>query len=320
MAALPSLRQLRYLLALDEHRNFTRAAQACFVGQSTLSAGLQELESTLGVQLVERDRQSVAMTAIGEQIVVRSRRLLSEAEDLVACAADAARPMSATLRLGVIPTIAPFVLPGAMPVLRQKYPELRLALREDLSAALMARLARRELDFALIALPYDTGDCRVLPLYHDEFWLVAREHDPALKGRSIALSRDWSDRLLLLEEGHCLRDHALQACGRAEVASAEGLEATSLLTLLQMVESGLGLALIPEMAVKSGLLNSTKLVARPLASPAPRRGIALVARRSSVHLAEFEALAALLRDARPGGQATRPGVSRQNARTRTPST
>jgi LysR family hydrogen peroxide-inducible transcriptional activator len=228
--------------------------------------------------------------------------------------------MSASLRLGVIPTIAPFVLPLAMPLVRKKFPDLRLALREDLSAALMTRLARRELDFALIALPYDTGDCRVLPLYHDEFWLVAREHDPALKGRSIAISRESSERLLLLEEGHCLRDHALRACGRTEIAGAEGLEATSLLTLLQMVESGLGLALVPEMAVKRGLLNNTKLVARPLAAPAPRRTIALVARRSSAHLAEFEALAALLRDGQPGAQATRPGVSRQNARTRTPST
>jgi DNA-binding transcriptional LysR family regulator len=172
MAALPSLRQLRYLLALAEHLNFTRAAEASFVSQSTLSTGLKELESILGVQLVERDKQTVALTAVGKEVVARARQVLAAAEDLSDFASDASRPMQGQLRLGVIPTIAPFVLPTVMPALREKFPQLQLALREDLTAHLLERLRDRQLDFALIALPYDTDDLRVQSLYKDKFWLV----------------------------------------------------------------------------------------------------------------------------------------------------
>ena len=294
MAALPSLRQLRYLLALAEHLNFTRAAEASFVSQSTLSTGLKELETTLGVQLVERDKQTVALTVVGEAVVARARQVLAAAEDLSDFASDAARPMQGQLRLGVIPTIAPFVLPTVMPSLREKFPQLKLALREDLTAHLLDRLRNRQLDFALIALPYDTDDLRVLPLYKDRFWLVGREGDPAVTGKAIRLSGEWTERLLLLEEGHCLRDHALQACSATEVASVDGIEATSLLTLVQMVASGMGVALLPEMAVQSGLLNNLALKSRPLAAPAPERVIALVTRSTSAHMAEFEAIAKVM--------------------------
>ena len=294
MAALPSLRQLRYLLALAEHLNFTRAAEASFVSQSTLSTGLKELETTLGVQLVERDKQTVALTVVGEAVVARARQVLAAAEDLSDFASDAARPMQGQLRLGVIPTIAPFVLPTVMPALREKFPQLQLALREDLTAHLLDRLRNRQLDFALIALPYDTDDLRVLPLYKDRFWLVGREGDPAVTGKAIRLSGEWTERLLLLEEGHCLRDHALQACSATEVASVDGIEATSLLTLVQMVASGMGVALLPEMAVQSGLLNNLALKSRPLAAPAPERVIALVTRSTSAHMAEFEAIAKVM--------------------------
>lgn len=294
MAALPSLRQLRYLLALAEHLNFTRAAEATFVSQSTLSTGLKELESTLGVQLVERDKQTVALTAVGEEVLARARQVLAAAEDLSDFASDASRPMQGQLRLGVIPTIAPFVLPTVMPALREKFSQLQLALREDLTAHLLERLRNRQLDFALIALPYETDDLRVQPLYKDKFWLVGREKDPAITGKGIQLSSAWTERLLLLEEGHCLRDHALQACRTAEVASVDGMEATSLLTLVQMVASGMGVALLPEMAIQSGLLQNLSLKARPLAPPAPERVIALVTRATSAHMAEFEAIAKVM--------------------------
>ena len=290
MAALPSLRKLRYLIALAEHLNFTRAAQASFVSQSTLSTGLKELESTLGVQLVERDKQNVALTAVGEEVVARARQVLAAAEDLSDFASDASRPMQGQLRLGVIPTIAPFLLPSVMPALREKFPALQLALREDLTAHLLERLRNRQLDFALIALPYDTGELRVLPLFKDKFWLVGCEKDPAITGKAIQLSSNWTERLLLLEEGHCLRDHALQACSATEVANVDGMEATSLLTLVQMVASGMGVALLPEMAIHSGLLNNLALKSRPLAPPAPERVIALVTRSTSAHMAEFEAI------------------------------
>ena len=294
MAALPSLRQLRYLLALAEHLNFTRAAEASFVSQSTLSTGLKELESTLGVQLVERDKQTVALTAVGEEVLARARQVLAAAEDLSDFASDASRPMQGQLRLGVIPTIAPFVLPTVMPALREKFSQLQLALREDLTAHLLERLRNRQLDFALIALPYETDDLRVQPLYKDKFWLGGREKDPAIAGKGIQLSSAWTERLLLLEEGHCLRDHALQACRTAEVASVDGMEATSLLTLVQMVASGMGVALLPEMAIQSGLLQNLSLKARPLAPPAPERVIALVTRATSAHMAEFEAIAKVM--------------------------
>ncbi len=299
MAALPSLRQLGYLVALAQHLNFTRAAAARFVTQSTLSAGLKELEATLGASLVERDRQSVTMTPLGLEVVARARRLLAAAEDLAALAAASAEPMTGELRLGAIPTIAPFLLPRILPGLRAKYPKLKLLLREDVSASLLQRLASAQLDFALLALPYDTGEVLVRELFDDEFWLVGRGDDPALKSRRATVAAPAAEKLVLLEEGHCLRQHTLAACTRAESANPAGaVEATSLLTLVQMVESGIGLALLPELALNAGLLNGTKLVARPLTPPAPRRTIALLARRSSARQAEWAALGDFIAAAR----------------------
>lgn len=292
MRDLPSLRQLRYLVAVAEHRNFTRAAAACFATQSTLSAGLKELERTLGVRLVERDRHSVTMTAAGDETAQRARLLLAAAEDMAETAAGAAAPMSGLLRLGAIPTVAPFVLPTLLPALRKRFPALRLALREDMTAALLERLAGGGLDFALIALPYETEALLVRPLFEDELVLIAPSGDAALPARRLAVADTLAGRLLLLEDGHCLRDHTLRACGPARVAHEAGIEATSLLTLVHMVVSGLGLALVPEIAVGAGLLAGTGLTARPLAPPAPRRTIALVARRSTARRAEFDLLAA----------------------------
>jgi LysR family transcriptional regulator, hydrogen peroxide-inducible genes activator len=291
---LPSLRQLRYLIALAEHLNFTRAAQACFVGQSTLSAGLKELESTLGVQLIERDRQMVAVTPAGQQVITRALQLISEAEDMVEYTKGVSGQMQGVLKLGVIPTVAPFLLPRVLPSVRQAFPGLKIALREDLTANLLARVQGRQLDFAIIALPYETEGLIAQPLFGDEFWLVGLAGDPALKSKQVNLPTKVSDRLLLLEEGHCLREHALEACKRKEVASPDGIEATSLLTLVQMVEAGMGLALLPEMAIKSNILQNTHLISRPLESPAPKRTIALVARKTNPHVAEFKGLAQLI--------------------------
>ena len=298
MAALPSLRQLGYLIALAQHLNFTRAAASCFVTQSTLSAGLKELEATLGASLVERDRQSVLMTPLGLEVVERARQLLAAAEDLAALAAASAEPMSGTLRLGAIPTIAPFLLPRILPGLRTRYPKLKLLLREDVSANLLQRLADGQLDFALLALPYATGDMLVRQLFDDEFWLVGREDDPALKSKRATVTAPIAEKLVLLEEGHCLRQHTLAACTRADSTNPSGVEATSLLTLVQMVESGIGLALVPEIALNSGLLKGTRLVARPLTPPAPKRTIVLLARRSSARQTELAALGDFIEAAR----------------------
>lgn len=297
MSALPTLKQLQYLVALSAQLNFTRAAEACFVTQSTLSAGLKELEEILGAQLVERDRQSVLMTPIGLDIAARARNIVAATQDLVDRAAGVEEPMCGALRLGVIPTIAPFLLPATLRLVRERYPRLRLTLREDLTVHLIERLNAGQLDLALIALPFATDTLLVEPLFDDPLWLAGRIDDPLLQGESLDLTPPIVERLLLLEEGHCLRDHTLLACARRDQKSPAAVEATSLLTLLQMVESGLGLALIPEMAVNSRVADSPGLRARPLAAPGPLRTIALVARRSTSRIGELKALGAVLREA-----------------------
>ena len=294
MTVLTSLKQLHYLVAIAEQLNFTRAAESCFVTQSTLSAGLKELEDVLGTRLVERDRQTVLMTPIGIEVAKRARAILAATKDLVEIAAESRAAMTGLLRLGVIPTIAPFLLPPCMLLLRDLYPDLRLALREDLTANLLSRLEDGQLDLALIALPYETGNLMVEPLFDDNLWIVGRKKDPQVKARTVDITPSLTDRLLLLEEGHCLRDHALYACGASIVRSTEGVEATSLLTLVQMIESGLGIGLVPEIAVKSGLTESPTLVARPMSKPSPTRTIALVARRSTTRLADLKALSEVI--------------------------
>lgn len=295
MSALPSLKQLQYLVAISEQLNFTRAAESCFVTQSTLSAGLKELEEVLGTRLVERDRQSVLMTPLGLEVARRARQILASAQDLVGLSRQSSSPMSGQLRLGIIPTIAPFLLPPVLRCVRKQFPGLSLILREDLTASLLARLEDGQLDFVLMALPFATDTLLVEPLFEDRLWLVGLSSDPALQSRTASVSKETLARLLLLEEGHCLRDHTLFACGHTRPSASGGMEATSLLTLIQMVESGLGLALVPEMAVRCGLTESESLCARPLSQPGPSRIIALVARRSTTRLDEMGILAGLIR-------------------------
>ena len=290
MSALPSLRQLSYLVKLSEKLSFTQAAEASFVTQSTLSGGIPELERQLGVQLVERDRQHVRMTPVGDEIVERARGLLSMAADLVEHASRAAEPMTGLLRLGAIPTIAPFMLPALVRTARERYPRIRIALREDTTVRLLEQVRDGRLDFGLIALPWDTTGLKVRELFDDELWLIAAQGDPAAKPARPSVASLDPNRLLLLEEGHCLRSHTLQGCGLAEQANPSGIEASSVTTLVQMVEEGLGLALLPEMAVRAGLLVGTSVVARPIGAPAPRRGIALVARASTARVEAFDAL------------------------------
>ncbi len=294
MTTLPSLKQLQYLVALAKHLNFTRAAESCFVTQSTLSAGLRELEDLLGARLVERDRQSVLMTPLGEEITQRARLLLAEAQDIVSRAAESAAPMQGLVRLGIIPTIAPFILPDLLARLRIQHPSLQLALREDRTADLLQRLEDGQLDFALIALPYDTGRLRVEPLFDDPLWLVGKADDPTLRPERITPTTNLNKHLLLLEEGHCLRNHALLACDHNMPDTAGKIEATSLLTLVQMIESGLGVGLIPEMAIRSGLARSPSLASRPLAAGTSGRTIALVARQTTSRLVELTALSEIL--------------------------
>ena len=306
MPALPSLRQLSYLVELAERLNFRAAAEAQFVTQSTLSAGIKELESVLGVQLVERDKRNVRLTAVGEDVVARARDVLAAATDLAETARKAAAPLSGPLRLGTIPTIAPFLLPKVLPPLRRAHRELKLYLREDLTEHLLERLRAGSLDMALIALPYDTGDLYVHELFKDEFWFVAREDDSAVREKEIALRKLDTGEILLLEEGHCLRDHAITACGPRRGAWQAKVEATSLQTLIQMVDGGLGVTLLPGITLKAGILKGTGLVARPFAPPAPSRTLALTVRATSPRRQDVEVLAEFILDQQRAG--TRSGA------------
>ena len=300
---LPTLRQLAYLVELSEKLNFRVAAEAQFVTQSTLSAGIKELETQLGTQLVERDKRHVRLTGVGEEVVVRAKELLAAATDLAETARSATRPLSGPLRLGAIPTIAPYLLPAVLPALRRAHPELKLYLREDLTKRLLDRLRAGSLDVALIALPFETGDLYVRELFKDEFSFVAPGSDPGVKGKDVALRSIDTGNMLLLEEGHCLRDHAIAACGPRRGEWESRVEATSLTTLIQMVEGGLGVTLLPGITLDSGILKGTRLVARPFASSAPSRTLALASRRTSPRRRDADLLADFLieqhRDRRP---------------------
>lgn len=291
---LPSPRQLRYLVAVADHLSFTQAADACFVSQPSLSAGIKELETGLGVKLFERDRSRVLLTPIGEALVLRARRLLAETEDMVALATTAAKPMTGVLHLGAIPTIAPFVLPGLVAALRKSAPELRLMLREDTSARLADQLRDGALDFAVLALPFPLDDLHVEKLYDDPLVVVSAAGAP-LPRPPIAPEALDTGSLILLEEGHCLREHTLVACHAGQTATQKrGIEASSLITLVQMVAGGLGIALMPQMAIGSGLIESAGLAVRKL-KPPPVRGIALIARPTSTRSAEFAAIGKALK-------------------------
>jgi LysR family hydrogen peroxide-inducible transcriptional activator len=300
LSALPSLRQLRYLVVLSEKLSFRQAAESLFVTQSTLSAGIKELETTLEVQLFERDSRSVRLTPIGEEVTLRARELLARAQDLVELARRSTAPLSGPFTLGVIPTIAPFLLPVVLPALRKKYPDLQLYLREDQTERVVERLRAGGLDAALIALPWETGELTVRELFRDEFWLVAREDDPVTLENEVPVRGIDLGRLVLLEEGHCLRDHAIAVCGKRALGMHPAIEATSLHTLIQMVDGGVGIALLPEMTLKSGILRGTRLVARPFSTNVPSRTIALVTRPTSAREEDFELLARFIEDSMRG--------------------
>jgi LysR family transcriptional regulator, hydrogen peroxide-inducible genes activator len=298
---LPSLKQLRYLVALEEHRHFGRAAAACFVSQSTLSAGLKELETALDAELVERNNRTVVFTALGLEVAQRARRVLREAEELAELAARSKEPLSGRLRLGVIPTIAPYLLPKTLPYLRKTYPKLQLYLTEDQTARLLALLEDGTLDLVLMALPYHAAEVETLALFKDGFQLVTRKDDPLAQKKNVTTSDLKDANLLLLAEGHCLREHALAAC-RLPQADSGGFAGASLNTLVEMVAGGLGVTLLPDMAVPAHVPKSGELVARPLDRGGEGRQIGLAWRTTSSRGAEFREFgAALTRAARSAG-------------------
>lgn len=286
---LPTIKQLQYLIALHEHGHFGRAAEHCYVTQSTLSAGIRELETLLGTVLVERTRRVVRFTPLGEKIAAQARDVLRETQALAGLAAAEGKPLSGDLRLGVIPTIAPFLLPRVLPHLRQRYPDLRLFLREETSQASCEALHRGQLDCVLLALPFPCGDVDHVELIRDRLFIAYPKGEaPDLKSIPPRLIEE--GRLLMLEDGHCLKDHALAACNRPEIRASAAMMATSLHTLVELVDNGLGLTFIPEMALSAGIIEHTDIEARPLESENGTRTIALAWRRNSPREEEFRLL------------------------------
>jgi LysR family hydrogen peroxide-inducible transcriptional activator len=286
---------MQYLVALKDSGHFGRAADACFVTQSTLSAGIRELETLIGITLVERTRRVVRFTPLGAQIAAKARKVLREAEELADMARAAGKPLTGELRMGVIPTIAPFLLPALLPQLRAEYPDLRLFLREETSQSACDNLQRGQLDCVLLALPYACGDVEAALLFDDRLYVAFAPGASLNLPDTIAPSAIDEANLLLLEDGHCLKDHALSACNRPELRAEAAMMGTSLHTLVQMVDNGLGLTFVPEIAIQAGILTNTRVQARPLSSENNFRRIALIWRRSSPREEEFQLLADTLR-------------------------
>ena len=295
MKRLPTMKLLQYLVALADTRHFGRAAERCHITQSTLSAGIRDLESVLGTAVAERSNRQVLITRVGAEIAERAKALLRDAEEVMEVARTGRALMTGEMRLGVIPTIGPFLLPRVLPGLRERFPDLMVYLREEQTAPLLARLEKGELDAALIALPYETGTLDTRVIVEDEF-LFACNRDHALAGAGeVSLEALASERLLLLEEGHCLRGHALDVCEMGDTNTRAQFEASSLHTLVQMVAAGIGVTLVPQLAVDARIAQGTGLSLSRLAMPASRR-IGLAWRRTSLRAQEFRLLADTLRE------------------------
>jgi LysR family hydrogen peroxide-inducible transcriptional activator len=289
-----TLRQLRYLISLARHRHFGRAAEDCAVTQPALSMQIRELEREIGADLVERRPGDVALTDTGIEIAERAEQILAATRDLV----DFARHrdvLAGSLKLGVIPTLAPYLLPLVLRLLQQRYPALRLDVRETQTQTLVEELVAGSLDCLLLALPVEGGDVQTLPLFDDRFLLAAPSAEPLPKRRLTVHDVD-QRRLILLEEGHCLRDQALAFCAARRRDSAAGLGATSLTTVMQMVANGYGVTLVPEIAADVEVRDARVKLAR-FAKPEPGRTIGLAWRRTSPRRKDFEALADVLKEA-----------------------
>ena len=288
---LPSVRHLRYLTALHDHGHFGRAAEARHVTQSTLSASIKELESVLQVTLVDRSKRHVVLTPVGVETVERARKIVKEVEDLVSFTTASREPLSSTLRMGAIPTVGPFLLPRVLPGLRETYSRLKLYLVEDITERLITSLHHGELDVVLLALPRDCGAVETVVLFEDPFVVALPRGHSLVKVASIKPQHLLSEDLLLLKDGHCLRDHALTALRRLADQRLAEFEATSLPTLVQMVDNGLGTTLLPTLAIDAGLLRGTNLVTRPLLNSELARKISLAWRRGTGRREEFRLLA-----------------------------
>src|SRR6056300_708788 len=287
----PSVKQLRYLCAVAEHKHFTKAADACFVTQSTLSAAIAELESQLDAKVFERNKKSVLITPLGEKLLKQARVILGDVEDFVALAKAHAEPLSGDLRLGVIPTIGPFLLPPMLSSLRRNFPKLKLFLKEEMSAQLERQLQQGQLDLIILALPYALPDMEVISLCKDEFLLCLPPGHAFENLKQVEQKQLRGESLLLLEEGHCLRDHALEACQLKAAATDIVYQGNSLHTLVQMVANGLGLMLLPAMSVAADVLGDTHLSIKHFSNENVDREIGMAWRKTDPRRDDYLLLA-----------------------------
>ncbi len=276
-----NLRDLKYLVALADLRHFGKAAEACFVSQPTLSTQIRKLEEELGVVLVERAPRKVMLTAAGQDVVQRARRIVADVEEMKEAARRSHDPASGTLRLGVFPTLGPYLLPHVVPALRETFPKLELLLVEEKSDVLLQRLRDGQLDAALLALPLHDEQLHAQLLFEEPFVLAAPERHPLAQARGLHIDDLGHETLLLLEDGHCLRDQALDVCRLAGAQEKSGFRATSLETLRQMVAAGVGITLLPALSVHAPVVQPAGIRLVPFADPPPTRRIALAWRKSS---------------------------------------
>ena len=290
-----NLRDLRYLLALADHKHFGRAAAASFVSQPTLSTQVRKLEEELGVSLVERAPRRVMLTPIGRDIAERARRVIAEVDQMAEVARRSQDPEAGTVRLGLFPTLAPYLLPHVLPAVRERFPRLELLLVEEKTDQILARLRDGRLDAGILALPLHEDQLHIEPLF-DEPFLLAVPRGHAMAGQdSLDLHQLDDQHLLLLEEGHCLRDQALDVCRLSGADERDGFRATSLETLRQMVASGVGITLLPVLAVQPPVPVSPDIALLPFNGQPPHRRIAMVWRRSSAMDAFLQQLADVFR-------------------------
>lgn len=279
-----NLQDLRYLVAVADHRHFGRAAEACFVSQPTLSTQLKKLEHELGVELIERNPRQIMLTGVGESVVERARVVLRETDNIREVARRATDPEAGSLRIGLFPTLAPYLLPHIVPVLHERFPKLELLLVEEKSAVVHQRLRDGQLDVGLLAMPVHDDHLVSEPLFSEEFVLaVPAGHPLSQVEGTVSTSVLAGENVLLLEEGHCLRDQALSVCQLAGAEERAGFRATSLETLRQMVAAGVGVTLLPELAVEAPVPASPDIDLVRFDPPVPRRDIAMFWRRTSAY-------------------------------------
>jgi LysR family hydrogen peroxide-inducible transcriptional activator len=296
---LPTLRQLQYLIAVIELKHFGHAAEKNFVTQSTLSAGIQDLENQLGVKLLERTNRKVLPTPIGIEIATQARKILSLTEDLVDSARSNKNPLEGRVRIGVIPTISPFLLPKALPLIREKMPLLELELVEDQSQRLIDQIAAAKIDIAVMALPFELHGLKYMQFADEPFLVALPKNHKLAKNDYITIEQIPEDELMLLMEGHCLREHALSACNLPLTQQNNTVQGTSLYTLIEMVASGMGITLIPQMAQHADMVSRTDVEIRPMvtSSKQAKRGLGLVWRPSYQRHETVDALSSLFTEA-----------------------